>query len=81
MKRKSLLILGLVAIFGLGITSCKKDCKCEAYWGSERIPDYDVSSTTKKKDCKDYTTNLTDYDPYSGQQATITATMKCSWGN
>lgn len=79
--KKALLILGLVAFLGAGFTSCKKECKCEAYWGSEHISSYDVSSTTKKKDCKDYTTNLTDYDPETGQQATITATMKCSWGN
>lgn len=78
--KKGLLILGLVAFIGLGFTSCKKDCKCEAYWKGEHISSYDVTSKTKKKDCKDYTTNLTDYDPETGQQATVTATMKCSWG-
>ena len=81
MKKKTLLIVGLVALFGLGITSCKKDCKCKAYYGSEHISSLDMSSTTKKKDCKDYTTTVQDYDEYYGQNVAVTVKMECSWGN
>ena len=81
MKRKSLLILGLIAMLGLGVTACKKTCDCKAYYLDTHVSEYDMSSTTKKKDCKDYTQTVTEYDPYSGHSVSATVKMDCSWGD
>ena len=80
MKKKSLLILGLVALFGLGLVSCKKDCKCEAYFGSNHDASLDLTSRTKKKDCKDYNSTVTDYDDELGVNFSETVNYRCSWG-
>jgi len=70
MKKKSLLILGLVAMLGLGVASCKKDCHCVGKYNGVTVSD--VSEKTKKKDCKgSYTSS------YMGQ----TVTVNCTWGN
>lgn len=79
MKRKSLLILGLIAMLGLGVTSCKKDCKCKASYAAGWTDDvsyFDTNTKTKKKDCKDY--QETKIDAY-GDPELIKFT--CTWGN
>ena len=78
MKKKTFLFIGLVALLGLGITSCKKSCECKAYYLGEHVSAYDLTTTTKKKDCKDYTQTVSEYDPYYGQ-ITGTVKMECTW--
>ena len=73
--KKVLLIAGLVLFLGAGFTSCKKNCKCEAYT-YEHISSLDNTSKTKKKDCKDYSKTMTDEWGDTG-----TVNFKCTWGN
>lgn len=69
--KKSVIVFGLVALFGLGLVSCKKDCTCVGKVNNHTVPGTEVTtSNTKKKDCKDYS------ETYMGQ----TATFDCTWG-
>lgn len=75
--KKSLLILGLIAILGLGASSCKKNCKCKTTVYGETI-EQDLGKT-KKKDCPSTSTyTYTDYD-YEWGYTTETITLSCSW--
>lgn len=69
MKKKSLLILGLVAVLGLGLVSCKKDCTCVGKVDGVTV----VSETTKtkKSDCK---------GSYKQDLGYATVTVNCTWG-
>ena len=70
MKKKSLLILGLVAVMGLGFVSCKKDCNCIGKLNGQEV--VNSSSKTKKKDCQgSYTQSYMGYN----------VTVNCTWGN
>lgn len=70
MKKKTLIILGLVAIFGLGLVSCKKDCKCIGKLNGQEV--VNTTSKTKKSDCKGTYT-----ESYMGYNVTV----DCTWGN
>lgn len=77
MKKRTLLTLGLVAVLGLGLVSCKKNCNCKAKYvnWTDYVPYLDTNKTTKKKDCKDYMDYQ--FDMY-GDYEPITYT--CTWG-
>lgn len=70
MNKKSLVILGLVAIFGLGLVSCKKECKCIGKLNGQTV--VNTSATTKKSDCQ---------ASYSESFGGYTVTVNCTWGN
>lgn len=63
--KKQVIVFGLVALFGLGLVSCKKDCTCTAEGVSA------TTSNVKKSDCKDYTESAYGY----------TVNVHCTWGD
>lgn len=68
MKKKTLIVLGLVAILGFGLVSCKKDCKCIGKLNGEEF--INETTKTKKNDCKaSYT------ESYMGYEVTV----NCTW--
>lgn len=71
--KKSVIVFGLVALFGLGLVSCKKDCTCKAEYLGYHVDYYDVTTKTKKKDCKDYSSTV--YEDGYG----YTVKYNCNW--
>lgn len=67
--KKSVIVFGLVALFGLGLVSCKKDCTCVGKVNGVTV----VSETTKtkKKDCQ---------ASYKQDYGYGTVTVNCTWG-
>lgn len=76
--KKQVIVFGLVALFGLGLVSCKKNCNCKAKYVNyiNYVPYLDTNKKTKKSDCKDYMDYQ--FDMY-GDYEPITYT--CTWGN
>ncbi len=67
--KKSVIVFGLVALFGLGLVSCKKDCTCVGKVNGVTV----VSETTKTKkgDCK---------GSYKEDLGYAVVTVNCEWG-